>query len=288
MSIRVQTMLSLGVDGVSVRVPSEYSPVLDNITQSASWGWSVYQLSSFVENCVDVREDGAGTTETIGFVNGYIDTAAIASHIGVNNGFSSKFYDGSGNQDAQETTAGSQMSYNSSGFLSLACFEADSNQVGSYPFDSGIASISACHIFTTIRMTTGIVTPNEDICYTRAGSTNAWSYCRTRQAVGQKVMGMSQGSGNDLQTFGLTDWGVNTYLLEVVRDGSNNTDYLIDGVSQATGSFANVQTIESLWGEFDSGALELYEQVIFPAELSNEDRTTYIKHLNKDFRTSFV
>mgnify|MGYP000870959879 CR=1 FL=1 len=287
MTIRIQSTLSVGIEGIYTRTSGIYSPVLDSMSQAASWGWSVYQLSEAVTDCVDIREDGGGTTATIGFDGGYIDTAAIASHIGVNNGFSGKFYDGSGNQDATETTSGSQMQYNPSGFLNKACFEADSSQFSSYPLDSGITSIGACNLFTLIRMTTPI-SGSDDVCFTRAGGNNAWSYSRARGLVGSKVLGMSQGSGNDLQILEPIEWGVQTYLIEVVRDGSNNTNYLLDGVSKVESSFSNVQTIDQLWGLFDSGAFELYEQVLFPAELSSGDRTTYINHLNTDFRTSFV
>ena len=93
--------------------PSSY--LLDTYTGSSA-AYSVRKLSSgYTGACMRVRE-GSGNTETdIGFdSNGYLDTAAIATHCGSAIGYVTKWYDqstsggtGSGN-DAVQSTAGQQ------------------------------------------------------------------------------------------------------------------------------------------------------------------------------------
>lgn len=90
--------------------PSSY--LLDTYTGSSA-AYSVRKLSSgYTGACMRVRE-GSGNTETdIGFdSNGYLDTAAIATHCGSAIGYVTKWYDqstsggtGSGNDAVQSTS----------------------------------------------------------------------------------------------------------------------------------------------------------------------------------------
>lgn len=104
-----------GIAKVSgVEAPPTY--LLDAYTGS-SISYSVRRLNSaYTGACMRVREAGSNTETDIGFdSNGYLDTSAIASHCGSNNGFVSKWYSqstsggtGSGN-DAVQATAVDQM-----------------------------------------------------------------------------------------------------------------------------------------------------------------------------------
>jgi len=85
-------------------------PPLDTYT-GASAAYSVRLLrTAYTGSCMRVREDGGNTETDIGFdSNGDLDTAAIASHCGANNGFIRYWYDQSGNAvDAGQATATSQ------------------------------------------------------------------------------------------------------------------------------------------------------------------------------------
>jgi len=76
----------------------------------AAAAYSVRQLANTAALAMRIREDGTDTETDIGFdANGDLDTAAIASHCGSNNGYVSKWYDQSGEQnDAIQGTFGSQ------------------------------------------------------------------------------------------------------------------------------------------------------------------------------------
>lgn len=96
-------------------LPSGFTGLLDTYTGAAA-AYSVRRLSSsYTGACMRVREDGTNTETDIGFdSNGDLDTAAIATHCGANNGFVRKWYDqsqsggtGSGN-DADQATASVQ------------------------------------------------------------------------------------------------------------------------------------------------------------------------------------
>ena len=76
---------------------------------SALTAYSFRQLKTGQVNCIRIRESNGDTETDIGFSNGWLDEAAIASHCGAFNGFITKWYDQSGNAyDATQTTTGSQ------------------------------------------------------------------------------------------------------------------------------------------------------------------------------------
>ena len=88
----------------------------------AAAAYSVRQLANTAALAMRIREDGTDTETDIGFdSNGDLDTAAIASHCGANNGYVVTWYDQSGNQvDAtQSTTTAQPQIYNGSAVLTL-------------------------------------------------------------------------------------------------------------------------------------------------------------------------
>ena len=76
----------------------------------AAAAYSVRQLANTAALAMRIREDGTDTETDIGFdANGDLDTAAISSHCGANNGYVVTWYDQSGNSnDATQSTSGSQ------------------------------------------------------------------------------------------------------------------------------------------------------------------------------------
>ena len=98
----------------------------------AAAAYSVRQLANTAALAMRIREDGTDTETDIGFdANGDLDTAAISSHCGSNNGFVVTWYDQSGNQnDAAQGTSGSQPQiYNGSAVIT-------NNGVSALQFDS--------------------------------------------------------------------------------------------------------------------------------------------------------
>jgi len=84
--------------------------LLDTYSTDVYAAYSVRELNrSYSGDCLRIREDGGDTEIDIGFSDGWIDTAAIASHCGANNGYVVKWYDQSGNsKDLIQSTAASQ------------------------------------------------------------------------------------------------------------------------------------------------------------------------------------
>jgi hypothetical protein len=80
------------------------SYLLDNIT-GASAAYSLRQLRKAATKCIKVRRSSDDTEQDFGFKNGYLDTAALLTFVGVSNGFVSKWYDQSlGGHDATSAT----------------------------------------------------------------------------------------------------------------------------------------------------------------------------------------
>ena len=156
-----------GVDKSSIAkfagqdIPST-SRLLDTYTGS-SIAYSVRLLnSSYTGACMRIRE-GSGNTETdIGFdSNGYIDTAAIASHCGSATGYVTKWYSqstsggtGSGNDAVQTTSSQQPQIYNGTSVYtdnSIAAIRVPNSANGSIGLDiqSNLrTSLGASSIFT--------------------------------------------------------------------------------------------------------------------------------------------
>lgn len=95
------------INGVTV---SAATLLLDTYTGAAA-AYSVRKLrTAYTGSAIRVREDSGDTELDIGFdSNGDLDTAAISTHCGVNNGYVVTWYDQSGNgNNATQTTNGSQ------------------------------------------------------------------------------------------------------------------------------------------------------------------------------------
>jgi hypothetical protein len=96
----------LDIDGVAV--PSAFTGLLDTYTGAAA-GYSVRRLASSATNLMRIREDSGDTETDIGYdSNGDLDTAAIATHCGVANGYVVTWYDQANSNNATQATSGSQ------------------------------------------------------------------------------------------------------------------------------------------------------------------------------------
>ena len=85
-------------------------PYLLDIYGNAAAAYSVRKLrSAYAGSCLRVRRSSDNTELNIGFVNNFLDTAALTTFVGVGSGFVTKWYDQSGNgRDGIQTSAFNQ------------------------------------------------------------------------------------------------------------------------------------------------------------------------------------
>jgi len=95
--------------------------------------WGLSRLYLGVADSLRVRESGGSTEADVGTLStGLLDTAALATHIGVNDGFAAKAYDqkaANTNSDMVQATAGSQPQVIASGINSLPSLRFDGGDV---------------------------------------------------------------------------------------------------------------------------------------------------------------
>jgi hypothetical protein len=199
-----------GIAKVSgVEVPPTY--LLDTYT-GASAAYSVRRLNSlYTGACMRVREASGNTETDIGFdSNGYIDTAAIASHCGngTQDGFVTKWYDqsqaggtGSGN-DAEMTTSSQQprIYHGTNGVETdngVAALRHDNNTSGSGRIGLNLQS----NIRTTLGASSVFCVFNLDQTFT-SGFQNVWSLYQTSRLVYGRTSDPSYGhvSGSNSDT----------------------------------------------------------------------------------------
>ena len=262
-----------------------YTPVLDSMTATPQFAWSVYQLSSSVTNCFECRRSSDNAETTIGFdSNGLLNTAAVSSHIGGGSGFAVDFYGAASSRNSSEATAANQMTYRASGVLGKPCFVVTNAQDARYPLSTAITGTSEITMF--ILFVTKDARVNGSSMSWLTDGTNTRGVLRELSDATKTNIGIYNGLGNDGQSVGsfLTD--ETTYLIEVRRDASNNTQYFINNSSIATSSFTNVPNIQDMAGLNANAELELYELTYFNTDISAADKAAYIAHINNEYGLS--
>jgi hypothetical protein len=129
----------------------------------AEAAYSVRKLrTAYSGSAIRVREDSGNTETDIGFTTGVdLDTAAIASHCGANNGYVVTWYDqsGNGNNATQSTTTKQPQIYNGSSVITkngkpAAQFDGSNDELD-LPNAVQPANINNCSAFTVQANTTG-------------------------------------------------------------------------------------------------------------------------------------
>ena len=176
----------------------------------AAAAYSVRQLANTAALAMRIREDGTDTETDIGFdSNGDLDTAAISSHCGANNGYVVTWYDQSGEQNdaTQGTTTSQPQIYNGTAVLTengkpALEFDGSNDVLESASFVPLIrtasqvmtksASTGSSTIwrhnegdiqFTRIRFTTSFQTRNIGTTATSALNTQAVAICHTQSDI---------------------------------------------------------------------------------------------------------
>jgi len=188
--------------------------------------------NAYSGSCCRVREDGSGTETDIGFVSGVVDTAAIDSHCGVNNGYITKWYDQMENDDAFIAAGNDQP---------LIC-TAGTTEVDP---DNGLPAMSFDGTNHRLILTTGVATTQEfyhHFVFNRAASGDQSSgFGRATAQTGRPFLwftndtiysGMPNITSHDTGQTGTGD-----FLATSLRDSSDNLKYWINGTAKTTKNY---------------------------------------------------
>jgi len=109
------------VGGFKARYVSSAAPLLLDAYPGAAAAYSLRKLSStYNGSAIRVRRSSDNTEQDIGFVNNALDTTALTTFVGANNGFVTTWYDQSGNtRNTTQATAGNQPQIVLSGVIHL-------------------------------------------------------------------------------------------------------------------------------------------------------------------------
>jgi len=229
------------------------SYLLDLYGTDAEAAYSLRRVgdSSYSGGAIRIREDSGNTETDIGFVGEDLDTAAIASHCGANNGYIVTWYDqtGNGNDLTQSTTANQPLIYNGS-----AVTTDNEGNVAIEPDNSNdILSIATDPITGTTNRTEFVVCSTRDDLNAQRFYGNdsgflagdRWRYTTSNVGAGTNEQFISgrisnaQGNENNIATN-------DVWLGTVLFNGTQFADIAFwkNGVSStgATGSAVNVNT----------------------------------------------
>ena len=227
----------------------------------AAAAYSVRQLANTAALAMRIREDGTDTELDIGFdSNGDLDTAAIASHCGANNGYVVTWYDQSGSQNdaTQGTTTSQPQIYNGTAVITengkpSLSFDGSGDNLqysGNFLGGSAATGVSVSSFDNATRAAREIIWGAQDgtgtrydFLITRQASNNA--HATNRNAIHFYIEGNSQ----DQEAAGtITD--ANQHLLmgiysdTVRRTTYNNGSVLYD---DATTSLGNLDDATAFW-----------------------------------------
>lgn len=119
----------IGINPYRYEAASGDTPILDQLSTSAFAAYSMrLTRAAYTGDCIEVRNN-SGTLLDIGFVDGYLDTSALTTHLGGSAGTIATWYDQSGNgYDLSNSTAAEQPVIDTgqfSGHSALYCANMD-------------------------------------------------------------------------------------------------------------------------------------------------------------------
>jgi hypothetical protein len=251
----------------------------------AAAAYSVRQLANTAALAMRIREDGTDTETDIGFdSNGDLDTAAISSHCGANNGYVVTWYDQSGEQnDATQATTGSQPQiYNGTAVLTVNSKPAVSFDGSNDELRSGVRlSVTAISVTTVQKFdSTGggqvSVNPSEAsgaqlyMPYNNPSGTFRYTYrtstvtstATTNQMAADQFMNDQAGT-------------------DVVQFFENGTQVGSD-ISQSSGTSTNDLTLGNFSGGGFNADCHIQEVIVWEAGME-DDRTGIQSNVNTYF-----
>jgi len=275
--------LGLGVDrGFDGGANGAASLLLDDYSGAAA-AYSVRKLSgTYTGSAMRIRRDNDDAELDIGFDgDGNLDTAAIATHCDVNNGYVSKWYDQSGNSnDAAQAGFGSQPQiYNGAAVVT-------ENGKPAVKFNDDdlvmVTAVSAVTMSIVVKVDANTTSSNSylwsDTPYNAGSGFHGGGASPSRTGYGVQIITPTiegfQGTTEDF------DQHLVTY-----HDGATDTLFQ-DGSSYATGSLSNTPSVQRL-GSRGSYQLALdgkiQELVLWDTSTQQSNRTAIETDLNNYF-----
>jgi hypothetical protein len=214
--------------------PAAFSGLLDDHPNAAA-AYSLRKLRNFyVGDAIIVRRASDNTTQSIGFVNGELDTASLESFCAGTDGFVTTWFDQSGNEnDVAQTTAGYQPKIVSSGSTITESAKPSIDFLGNQYFPYGsIAFGYDANIVAVLKSDnespTGIFAVQED-----AGATygiQIWNHQGTYTSWNSTTSNVLKDTETATNKFAIIQAGRNTISESYMR--INSVDFSITPSSQ--------------------------------------------------------
>lgn len=235
-------------------------PLLD--TYPAAAAYSTRQLSSTATNCLMLRRGSDDAEQDFGFVNGWLDTAAITTWLGGASGYIKTWYDQTGGSwgNATQADPAKQPLYVASGINSRPTLE----------FDTTDDVLIITEKTLTGEFTTFCVF-NAQESYSILFGKLSTDYVRVQPGI--EYLFRANASNTSLSTTGVVNQTIDA-LACVVRDASDNLIIEQNGIdiTDGTPNNANDFDVTSLGNtSVFFNALQT-EQIYYDGHLSAEDR----------------
>jgi len=241
------------------------SLLLDAYGANVEAAYSVRKLSSsYAGSSIRVRRSSDNSEQDIGFDgNGDLDTSALTTFVGANDGFVAKWYDQSGNSiDALQTASGKQPHIIASGVLSTQGGKPAVTQA------SGVGNPTNQFLDTpTINAVHNFVTLYQPI----VGSVRAYYAQSANQFVAYDGFRIDYKDNVNATIQGVLNVR-DTYLLSEVKVVGGTATSIINGSTDASGT-ANVLQVEAIMGYPTSGGgvvAKMQEMIFFSADKSSD------------------
>ena len=202
--------------------------LIDNLSVTPDFLWSVHQVNGLVTNCIRIRRTSDNAEQNIGFdENGYIDTAGIATFIGGGSGYVVTFFNGAGDgNNGTETTTTDQCLYGAtSGVDGQAGMTSPTTNNQAYALDSNITAYTESESY--LGFTTGTTASTARYFNTIANR----GYIELTATAELRIHPTA-----DIGSSGLIVNNSSDHLLRVNWDGSNADFY--DNATTATTAYS--------------------------------------------------
>ena len=250
----------------------QYTPFLENLSVSPEFAWSVWQPHSSVTNCVRLRRSSDNAELDFGYVNGYVDTSAIASWGGVDTLYVVTFY--SYLTNATELTTPRQAIWiNSGGVNNLAAIDKN-------PLSSATAQIYKLSAnITSIVDYTLLLVENKQISVTTNTNYTFTTTLRTRGYLYNPQNNIGSRPGNGI-VIGAYPIGEN--VVELNRT-SGDVFYYLNNVFNINKLNADSNGITYLFGQTETTPAPQSELIFFKSSLGASDRSQYYTDYNSRY-----
>ena len=279
----IGTGAGIGQGGIYIPTASgaaPYVPLIDSMTASPEFAWSVWQMSASQTLCVRLRRSSDNAEMDFGFTaSGLVDTAAIDTWLGGANAFVVTFYGVT--RTATESIASDQARfYTSGGNDNLPYAEANTNAVlQTYELSSLIPASTGLHTFTMANHI--VLTAYSGIFSTSAGAVRFWySYADNGTTIANIRL---RPSAN--YTYSQTPASLlGDCLTELTRNTSNLLTTSFNNVQTTSATITDsVPTLSLFTTGTTQGEMKISTALFFNSQLSTGDRDAVLAFYDTQF-----